>query len=90
MKNWILGLVVVLCGCGEVATSPEQAVKTAETMGWSNVRVTERHGMAPSLYGCSDKDVVAYEISGKNPRGDSAAATVCCGWPFKGCTMRIP
>lgn len=80
---------LLLTGCGEVATSPEQAKRTAETMGWSDVTVTKRHGTAPTWFGCSDKDVVAYEVSGKNPKGVSAEATVCCGWPLKGCTMRV-
>jgi hypothetical protein len=91
VTTWAIAAMASLSiGCGEVATSEEKAKAAAETMGWEDVRVTARHGIAPSLYGCSDKDVAAYEISGTNPAGKSASATMCCGWPFKGCTMRIP
>ena len=82
-------LVCLSLCCGEVATSPEQAKGAAETMGWSDVRVTARHGIAPSFYGCDKSDTAAYDIKGKNPKGEPATATMCCGWPFKGCTMRV-
>lgn len=51
-------LVALLgAGCGEVATSPEQAVKAAETMGWSDVMATKRHGMAPQAEPTNCKEI---------------------------------
>jgi hypothetical protein len=28
------------------------------------------------------------DVSGTNPTGQRVKLTVCCGWPFKGCTVR--
>lgn len=69
-------LAVFLCSCGEIVTDQSKAIHAAETMGWSDVKVNARRGVAPTLYGCSKQDVVAYDIQGKNPAGKSSSAVM--------------
>jgi hypothetical protein len=83
-------LLVAVAACGEVVTSEEDAVGAVAVLGWSDVKVTSRHGVAPGLRGCGEGDKVAYKVEGKNHKGEAVKGTVCCGWPLKGCTLRTP
>jgi hypothetical protein len=85
---FILALALpFVVSCGEFVDK-SAAIKAAEGAGFTDVRVTAQHGMAPSFYGCSKDDSVAFEIVGKNPIGKQTTATVCCGLFFKSCTVR--
>lgn len=86
-RIFLVGMCVAIVGCGELVDK-SSAVQAAENAGWSEVKVIEQHGIAPTFYGCSKDDSVAFEIRGKNPAGKSADATVCCGLVFKSCTVR--
>lgn len=88
MRKFLLCLFTMVAGCGEFV-EPSNAIRSAESAGWSEVRVTEQHGMAPVFYGCGKDDSVAFGIVGKNPAGKRANATVCCGLIFKSCTVRF-
>lgn len=79
---------IAMIGCGEFV-DPSHAVKAAEGIGFTEVKVVGQHGMAPTFYGCGKDDSVAFEIVGKNPTGKRTEATVCCGLFFKSCTVRF-
>ena len=79
--------MILLCGCGE-AVGKDRAKDTLEAAGYSDVKVTAQHGIAPALYGCSDDDAVAFEAVATNPAGKRVATTVCCGLFLKSCTVR--
>jgi hypothetical protein len=87
VNAWFLSMVAMLAGCGEFK-SVSEAKRTAEAAGLSSVVVRGKHGMAPSLYGCSESDAVAFDVIGTNARGDRVDAVVCCGLVLKACTIR--
>lgn len=86
-------LSILICSfsilaCGELVDA-SKAVKTMEDEGYSNVTVIERHSISPHwVGGCSGDDSVAFDIRANNSAGKTIKATVCCGFAFKGCTIR--
>ncbi|MBI4142492.1 type II secretion system protein [Candidatus Uhrbacteria bacterium] len=63
------------------------AIRTAETFGFSNISVVESNGCA-SVHGCGEDDAFAYDMTGVNVADRSVAFVVCCGFQDKGCTVR--
>jgi hypothetical protein len=78
---------LALGGCGYFVGEGE-AVRALEAHGFSGVRVTARHEMAPELFGCGRDDAAAFDATATNPAGRQVEAVVCVGWPFKGATVR--
>lgn len=64
------------------------ACEAAHTLGMRECRVTARHSVFVGLRGCGDDDAVAIDIHAVSAAGDAVNAIVCCGWPWKGCTVR--
>jgi len=81
------GLVGLLAAAVIGCSSPNEATRAAQTAGWRNVAVTEYEYFFNFTCGARE---MAYRITGENPRGGKANATVCCGYmkPSKGCTIR--
>ena len=78
----VLGLAIASSGC----SGKGDAVTAAQHEGWENVRVTSSSYFLD--WTCADGEK-AYEIEGKNARGKTSTATVCCGYTnMKGCTIR--
>jgi len=90
MKNSAKSMFLLLpfvVACGEMV-GENHAIRAAEGSGMTDVKVTAKHGLAPTFYGCSKDDAVAFDVQGKNANGVPTVATVCCGLIFKSCTVR--
>lgn len=83
MRGLLLA-AMVLSGCAD----PNDAVRAAESMGFTEVVVTEEAHVVPSLYGCGQDDGAAFFFSAKNPIGKQVNAVACCSFMLKGCTVR--
>ena len=79
------GLAALAFASPLIFNSKGDAIKAAEKSGWEEVNVTSTSYLL--TFACS-KGEVAYEIEGLNSRGQETEATVCCGYPFKSCTIR--
>ena len=66
----------------------EQAIRAAENLGFSEVKVIEKSIWFIGFKGCSASDAALFEVVAKNPVGREVEVGVCVGWPFKGATMR--
>lgn len=79
---WVGLLSAVTLGCSDNS----DAIDTARSAGWKDVEVTGSNYLNIT---CEEGEK-AYHISGKNPAGEYASATICCGHTTftKGCTIR--
>ncbi len=86
MKNTTMSLVALVASAMMGCSDKDDAIKAAESAGWSNVELT---GSNYFNITCEKKEK-AFHIVGENPAGKRTEATVCCGYttPFKGCTIR--
>jgi hypothetical protein len=82
----LIGCVLV-SGCG-VGVHEGEAVRAVEALGFEDVAVLDKSVVFHALDGCGDSDAASFAVRGKNPRGVVTTVTVCCGFPFKGCTVR--
>ena len=87
MRALIL-FAAMLSGCGYLIDESE-ACRVASAQGFSACSVGETHVSAAGLAGCGEHDAAGFDVSATNPRGARVALLVCCGWPFKGCTVRV-
>ena len=73
---------LALGGCSD----ENDALSALHSAGWSNAQVTDTSYLNLTC----GRGEMAYQISGKNPAGKKASATVCCGYTtaLKGCTIR--
>lgn len=83
-------LLAAAFGFAQCAPGPDKAEATLRAHGFTKIAITDTHRFGASFYGCSDKDAVAHEATATNPAGQRVTLTVCCGYPFKGCTVRVP
>ncbi len=89
--GFVLIVTVILLGVslpGLLLVDESTAVRALEIQGFSDVRITGRHWFLVGMRGCSDSDVVKFDATATNPRGDRVELFVCAGWPFKGATIR--
>lgn len=88
MRFTLLTLMVLASGCGYLVDDSE-ICNSVQTQGYSHCVITDRHEISPHMMGgCGQDDKVAADVSAVNPAGRQVNITVCCGWPFKGCTIR--
>jgi hypothetical protein len=87
MKRLLVVLMFLLVGCG-VMVNEDEAVRTLEEAGYTDVNVITAHNLAPQYYKCSEEDDVAFECRAKNQAGDIVTVTVCANFWFKGSTIR--
>lgn len=90
MTNMLRVIVMgaMLAGCGYLVDEGE-ACRVATAQGFSACRVTDSHVVTSGLAGCAKEDAAGFDVAATNPRGQRVALLVCCGWPFKGCTVRV-
>ena len=89
-RSWlgIIAVLVVAVGCG-AAVDKATAKQTAERAGFTDVQVLDKSVVAPQWQnGCGEGDAAGFAMQGKNPAGYVVNFSVCCGWPFKSCTIR--
>lgn len=88
---FVIGLVIVVgifAGFGSMTLNEEGAVNAAETMGFTNVELTDSGILFPSFHGCDDKDFTWYDVRAVNSQGKEVDLKVCKGL-FKGFTVRV-
>lgn len=67
-----------------------QAIRAAESLGYSDIKIVNEQRIWPSLLsGCSKSDAAAFDLVATNAAGKPASLTMCVGWPFKGATPRF-
>ena len=84
LMGLVLGVGITTVGCSD----QNEALSAAHNAGWGrDTKVTNSSYVLD--FTCGKKEI-AYEISGTNPGGKQATATVCCGYMTvaKGCTIR--
>ena len=65
-------------------------VHAAENVGFTDVQLQDAKHALVGLRGCDAHDAAGFEITAKSVAEKPARIIVCCGWPFKGCTVRTP
>ncbi len=88
MRLAILAAALATAGCGYLVDDAD-VLRTLEAHGFSDVRVTSRHEIAPEFFGCGKDDAAAFEAEATNASGRRVGVVVCAGWPFKGATVRV-
>ena len=68
--------------------SKDGAVHAAEAMGYSDVKITDRHTFFPNFRGCGKDDMVKFDVTATDPKGVERKFFVCDGL-FKGATVRF-
>lgn len=89
----VVCLVMALCGIGlNVAlaetASESRAIRAAENLGYSDVRVESKGLAFGTLSGCSADDNVQFRVSGIAPDGNRRWIKVCGTAPLGGYTVR--
>lgn len=86
----LAGVLLLGRGCTAVVEQTygtDDAVATAEDMGFTNPEVTEVNRWLPGLQGCDEKDSIGFEMTATNAQGREVDLLVCKGL-FKGATLR--
>jgi hypothetical protein len=81
--------IVTACtstGCGYMIDD-EKPLHALKDEGYTAATITDRHVIAPGLFGCDEKDTAGYGVSATNVTGAKVNLIVCCGI-LKGCTIR--
>lgn len=65
-------------------------MSAAENVGFTDVRLMDAKHALVGFRGCDAHDAAGFELSAKSALEKPAHIIVCCGWPFKGCTVRTP
>ena len=84
---YLIVLASLLTSCGYMVSDAD-VCRTLATQGFRGCTIADRNTVAPSWAGCGESDALSAEVQTVNPLGASVVVTVCCGWPFKGCTIR--
>lgn len=88
----LAGIVTVLgyAALGRLFVDNKDAVRAAETLGMTEVKVTSRKNVLACFRGCGSDDDVAFDLKAKNAQGADVDLKVCCGSWFRGCTVKTP
>lgn len=95
-KSFLVLLVVVAISIGAlfvfvmpgVFIDEDVAIRTLETQGFSDVRITGKRIFFVGIGGCGKGDDARFSAVATNPIGKEVEVFVCAGWPFKGATVR--
>jgi hypothetical protein len=86
-----VALLILVLGIRGCCVQESKAVGAAEAMGYHNVNITNRWNFFAGFHGCDGySDAAVFEFEALNPAGEPGVFLACCGWPFKGCTIRVP
>ena len=83
MRKIIL-IIVAICLLVISCTAPDRTKETLEKAGYANIETGEY-----DLFSCGKDDTFATKFTADNPVGQRVSGTVCCGFLFKGCTIRF-
>lgn len=84
----LVAAVVPIFVGGNMEERRADAVRTAETFGFSGVRITESSRWA-SQNGCGQDDRFAFQATATNSVDKKVSIVICCGRGSKGCTVRV-
>lgn len=87
MKKTLTIMCLAALGCGYLVDE-SKGCETMQTNGFAGCRLIDTTVGFTSWAGCDERDAVAFDVSAVNSQGQRVSAVVCCGWPFKGCTVR--
>lgn len=65
-----------------------EAIRCAETLGFTNIRITDRDNFWTVFRGGGPGDVVRFRVHATNPAGKEVDTFIFVGWPFMGATLR--
>lgn len=81
-------VTVGLVGAGRFFVENSDAIRAAQSAGFAEPRIVERHNFFAGRRGCTSDDAVAFTVAGSDMHGVPAETTVCCGTWFQGCVVR--
>ena len=90
MRTVIRLLIIMSCFFRGFLVRRAVGLHAAENGGFSEARVTDAKHVLVGFRGCDMHDAAGFLMSATNPAGKPAEIIICCGWPFKGCTVRTP
>lgn len=73
---------------GNLEERRADAIRTAETFGFSGVKISESSRWA-SRNGCGADDRFAFQATATNSLDKRVSVVICCGRGNKGCTVRV-
>ncbi len=87
----VLGLLfalLLIAGIKACAADPAGAERAAQDFGFTQAHVTSTHYVWPAINGCSEKDMVGYDMTALNSAGQPVELITCNGM-FKAFTVRV-
>lgn len=78
---WIIGAICF--GLGNCAEPLPKLQQSLEKQGFTRVQVGDW-----DPFECGGGDTISRAFSATNSKGDRVRGTICCGFWFKGCTVR--
>lgn len=93
LSTWLFALAAVLAvsllmaGCASLA-SDSRAIRAAENIGLTNVRVVDKGYSWGVFGGCHEQDITKFKLVGTDARGKLRTIEVCAPVPFGGYTIR--
>ncbi|MDO8622051.1 MAG: prepilin-type N-terminal cleavage/methylation domain-containing protein [bacterium] len=80
--------LIPLFAGGNLEERRADAIRTAETFGFSGIKIVESHRWA-GWNGCGADDKFAFDATATNSLDKRVSVTICCGRGNKGCTVRV-
>lgn len=90
VRDLVYSVVVVFMIFRGFFVEDRTGIHAAENVGFTDVRLKDSKHVAVGFRGCDVHDAAGFELTAKNALEKPAHLIVCCGWPFKGCTVRTP
>jgi hypothetical protein len=95
LKNLLCALIVILVVvfvigglCRGILVEESVAVRALEIQGYTDIEIVDHAWCFVGLRGCDRNDAAKITATATNPVGRQIEVYVCCGWPFKGSTIR--
>lgn len=85
MKVGVFTVIIVISLALMTAIKPsdESAIQTAQDAGYQNIQLTDN-----AYFACGSGDIHVGRNFTATMNNTQVRGTVCCGWFFKGCTIR--
>lgn len=88
--GWLRIVIVLLLIFRGFFVEDRTGIHAAENVGFTDVQLRDAKHVVVGFRGCDVHDAAGFELTAKNALEKPAHLIVCCGWPFKGCTVRTP
>ena len=84
----IVGSIMFFGLCRGILVDESVATKALEKQGYTEIEIINHDWFLIGFRGCDKNDAAKITAIAKNPIGQEVEVFVCCGWPFKGATIR--